>query len=112
MVSMGTPLVDCTFIKFLMGSLQWAVDAGLGTDFTFPVDPLAACIVAAFPQSLLGPRECGSVVTWERVLQALRKAQWQGYGPRSRRISVSYCLRELLFCHSLREVAYFFRFER
>ena len=88
---MGTPLVDCTFIKFLTGSLQWAVDTGLGTDFTVPVDPLAACIVAAFPQSLFGVMKImrgsldgGSVVTLERVLQALRKAQWQGYGPRPR----------------------------
>ena len=38
----------------------------------------------------------GSVVTWERVLKALREAQWQGYGPRSRRIFVAYRLRELL----------------
>ena len=51
----------------------------------------------------------GSVVTWDMVLKVLRERQWQGYGPRFKRISVPCCLRELLFCHFLREVAFYFR---
>ena len=39
----------------------------------------------------------GSVVTWGRVLKALRDTQWQRFGPRLRRTAVLYCLRELLF---------------
>ena len=52
----------------------------------------------------------GSVVTWKRVLKALRDTQWQRFGPRLRRISVLYCLRELVFLVIFfAEVAFLFR---
>ena len=48
-----------------------SVDVGLGTGSAVPVDPLGECIVAAFPWTLLGPREDGSVVTWGGGLKPL-----------------------------------------
>ena len=72
MVSMGTPSRCLHVYQVLDGfSTRGSVDVGLGTGSAVPVDPLGECSVAAFPQTLLAPRECGSVVRWGGGLKPL-----------------------------------------
>ena len=69
---MGTPLVACTFIKLLMDSLHGALSTWVWVRVRqFLLIHWASGSVAAFPQILLAPRVCGSVVRWGGGLEPL-----------------------------------------